>query len=508
VRESKPERVLGRDAEWSALAGFVAHPDPHLRLAVVSGRRRVGKSYLLRALVEAVGGLYVSAVAEEGPVAARQRFAAEIARYAGIGPGMIRDDAGWEALLETALDLVVRRAGPGGVLVIDEVPYWLEHTPQLPGLLQLLYDRSRAGGGTAGGRVVLCGSAVSVMTTLLSGTKALRGRAAVDLRLAPFDLATTARHWGVADPQAALYLHATLGGSPGYRDLAPIPAPRTLVDFGTWVACTLLDPGQALFSRSETEYLLREDPKFTGSALHYAILNAVAAGAGSPAKIGSLVGRDRAALTRPLDALTSAGFLRYERDPLWERRSVITLADPIVRFHNLIAVRQHDLVETGRSVQAWQAAQPTFTSQILGPHFEHCARDWVRRTGDPIRGGSVGGGAGTVAATVVNDRAGRARHEIDVVALDRAAGGGRTVIRVIGEAKATITRRGLSELHRLERLKALLHDEGHDTTDARLVVFSMAGFHPELLALAGQRPDVHLVDLPTLLGQPSPEHRL
>lgn len=380
------------------------------------------------------------------------------------------------------------------------MPYWLEHTPQLPGLLQLRYDRSRAGDGAAGGRVVLCGSAVSVMTTLLSGTKALRGRAAVDLRLAPFDLAATARYWEVADPQAALYLHATLGGSPGYRDLASIPAPQTLADFDTWVAGTVLNPGQALFSRSETEYLLREDPKFTGSTLHYAILNAVAAGASSPAKIGSLVERDRAALTRPLDALASAGFLRYERDPLWARRSVITLADPIVRFHNLITVGQQDLVETGRSAQAWQAAQPTFTSRILGPHFEHCARDWVRRAGDPIRGG-----AGTVAATVVNDRAGRARYEIDVIALDRGAGGSRTVIRLIGEAKATVARRGLSDLHRLERLKALLNDEGRDATDARLVVFSMAGFHPELVALAGRRPDVHLVDLPTLLGQPAPE---
>lgn len=387
MRVGKPERVLGRDAEWSTLAGFVDYPDPHLRLAVVSGRRRVGKSYLLRALTEATGGLYVSAVAEEGLVAARQRFAAEIARYAGIGPEMIRDDPGWEALLETALELVVRRAGPAGVLVIDEVPYWLEHTPQFPGLLQLLYDRSRAGAGPAGGRVVLCGSAVSVMTTLLSGTKALRGRAAVDLRLDPFDLATTARHWGVADPQAALHLHATLGGSPGYRDLASVPPPQTLADFGIWVTGTVLNPGQALFSRSETEYLLREDPKFTGSALHYAIVNAVAAGASSPAKIGGLVGRDRGALTRPLDALVSAGFLRYERDPLWERRPVITLADPIVQFHNLITVAQRDLVETGRSAQAWQAARPTFTSRILGPHFEQCARDWVRRAGDPSAAG-------------------------------------------------------------------------------------------------------------------------
>lgn len=107
-----------------------------------------------------------------------------------------------------------------------------------------------------------------------------------------------------------------------------------------------------------------------------------------------------------------------------------------------------------------------------------------------------------MAATVVNDRAGRARHEIDVIALDRGAGGGRAVVHLIGEAKATVTRRGPSDLHRLERLKGLLHEDGHDTTDTRMVVFSMAGFHSELVALASQRPEVHLVDLPTMLGQP------
>lgn len=494
----KPERVLGRDAEWSALADFIAHPDPHLRLAVVSGRRRVGKSYLLRALTEVTGGLYVSAVAEEGPVAARQRFAIDIARYAGIGSGMVRADAGWESLLEVAIDLVVQRAGPSGVLVIDELPYWMGHTPQLPGLLQLLYDRSRAGAGPEGGRVVLCGSAISVMTTLLSGTKALRGRAAVDLRLAPFDLRTSAEHWDVADPRVALHLHATLGGSPGYRDLSSIPAPQTMASFGGWVAGTVLNPGQALFSRSETEYLLREDPKFTGSALHYAILGSVAAGATSPAKIGGLLERDRTTLARPLDALVAAGYLRYESDPLWQRRPVITIADPIVRFHNLITVGQHDLVETGRSAQAWQAALPTFTSRILGPHFEDCARDWTRHHGHEV----VRGGIGTVASTVVNDQAGRARHEIDVLGLEQRSD--RATIRLIGEAKATVTRRGAADLQRLEHLKTLLADEGHDTSTARLAIFSLAGFHPDLRTTAEQRGDLLLVDLHTMLGHTDP----
>lgn len=489
----KPAHVLSRDLEWATLTQFLAFPDRHLRLGVVSGRRRVGKSYLLRALAQASDGLYVTAVAEEGVVQARRRLAADLARYAGIGQDLI-GDAGWESLLSSAIDLTARR---NGALILDEFPYWMAHSPQLPGLLQMLYDRSQSGEEDLRGRVIVCGSAMSVMNELLSGTKALRGRAAIDLRMTPFDLPTTARHWGIADPPTALRLHAMLGGAPGYRNLANVAPPQNLHNLNTWVSATLLDPGQALFSASESEYLLREDPKFTGSALHYGIINAVASGATSPAKIGALLEQDRTALSRPLEALRSAGYLRYESDPLWQRRPVITVADPIVRFHNLITVPLRELVETGQSQQAWQQSQPTFASRILGPHFEHCCRSWLRGQPD-----FTAGGASEITATTVNDQAGRAKHEIDVIALNRRSG--RATISLIGEAKATVARRGLPDLDRLDLLKALLSRQGNDSSAAIVALFSMEGFLPDLVETARRRGDVLLVDLPTLFGLTPP----
>ncbi|TDE45776.1 ATP-binding protein [Nonomuraea mesophila] len=495
----KPTRVLARDAEWAALAQFVRHSDTHLRLGVVSGRRRVGKSFLLRALAEATDGLYVSAVAEEGVVAARRRLATEIAHYAGLSPELVAD-ASWESLLSTAIELTARRggAGPPSVFVIDELPYWVAHSPELPGLLQLLYDRSQAEQGVPGGRVIVCGSAMSVMNELLSGTKALRGRASIDLRLHPFDLATTARHWGIQDPAAAFRVHATLGGAPGYRNLSTVDPPRTAEEVDTWIPATVLDPRQALFSGSEAEYLLREDPRFTGSALHYALINAVANGATSPAKIGGLLEQPRSSLTRPIDALTSAGYLRRESDPLWERRPVITIADPIVRFHNLITVPQRDLVETGQAAEAWRRSRPTFVARVLGPHFEDCARAWLRAQADS----SLRGDATQVAATVVNDREGQAKHEIDVVALDKRSG--RARISLVGEAKATVIRRSVADLDRLDRLKGLLAEHGHDVRSAFLALFSTEGFQPDLVTAARRRGDVLLVDLPGLLGAGDP----
>jgi hypothetical protein len=490
----KPARLLDRGDEWRTLTGYITHPDPHLRIAVVAGRRRVGKSFLLRALAEAAGGMYVSAVAEEDAPASRRRLANAIARYAGVGQDLVSGLADWEQLLAAAIDLVVQRNGPSGLLVIDEFPYWLAHSPQVEGVLQLIYDQSRATDGPAGGRVVLCGSALSVMNTLLSGHRALRGRAAVDLRLHPFDFRTSARHWGIEDPSTALHLFATLGGSAGYRDLSPTAAPQRLDDFDDWVCRSVLAPGQAIFSRTESEYLLREDPKFTGSSLHYAILRAVAAGATSPAQIGSVIERDRTAFSRSLEALVEAGYLRYDQDPLWKRRPVIMLVDQIVRFHNLVTVPQNDLVETGHASQAWQNARPTFRSRILGSQFEECARDWVRRYGPDEASLLVA----TVAPAIVSDGPGRPAHEVDVINV-----AGRQV-SLVGEAKATIAPVGSTELHRLDRIAGILTDQQRDASRAVRALFSMRGFRDDLVREARERGDVLLVDLPALLGATGP----
>lgn len=55
TRPTKPTHVFDRSVEWDALAAFVSRPLPHAMLGIVSGRRRMGKTYLLRALVEQQG---------------------------------------------------------------------------------------------------------------------------------------------------------------------------------------------------------------------------------------------------------------------------------------------------------------------------------------------------------------------------------------------------------------------------------------------------------------------
>jgi hypothetical protein len=81
----KPTDVFDRDAEWVDLTAFALSPLPGLRIAAVYGRCRQGKSYLLRRLTGAVGGLYHLATEQAEPVTLR-RFGDSLATWAGLWP--------------------------------------------------------------------------------------------------------------------------------------------------------------------------------------------------------------------------------------------------------------------------------------------------------------------------------------------------------------------------------------------------------------------------------------
>jgi uncharacterized protein len=482
----QPADLHDRDVEWADLAAFAGGDGP-IRIGIVYGRRRQGKSWLLRRLVRSAGGVYTMAL-QHDRASALGRFATALAEVSAL-PGVRFELADWEEALRTARTVL---AGIGQrILVLDEFPYLLEHSPELPSVLQAFHDEVRDSGG-APLRVLLCGSAISIMEELLSGTSPLRGRTHLEIRLQPFDFRTAAGFWRAAHPGIAFLVHAVLGGTPGYRDLADVRLPDDEAGFGKWLSQTVLNPASALFT--EADYLLREDPRIQARAPYYAILDAVSRGASTPTAIGAAIQRDRTALSHPLGVLTTAGFLVAAADIRKQRGSSIRIADPVVRFHHLITRPRLSQFEERHFDAAWDAAGPTFRSGILGPHFEQLAREWVRLF---AAAATLGGPAGAVGFTLVPDRQHGKTREVDVVVLAAGERSGRRDSRILalGEAKNSDAPRSLADLHRLERVRALLLADGADCAGARLLLFGRSGFDARLSAEAAARHDVELVDL-------------
>jgi uncharacterized protein len=488
----KPVDVFDRDIEWQDLADFATSTLPGLRIAIVYGRRRQGKSYLLRRLAEATNGLYHLATEQAEPLSLR-RFGEALARWQDLPAGALRFD-GWEVALDTAIDLMAKRGDT--LLVLDEFPYLAAATPGLASIVQSLYDRIGPGSRHAPVRLVLCGSAISVMSELLAGTKALRGRGALETRITPFTYRDARTFWGIDDVGIAFMHHALLGGTPGYRELVSQPSiPERPGRFAEWVARNVLRPSAPLFT--EANRVIHEDPRIRDTATYSSVLAVIAAGETSATKIGGLLGRPATSLIHQLNMLQAAGFVERHQDLLLDRRPSFAVADPVMRLHHLVIEPYLADLEAGRSTEVWEEARHTIGTKILGPHLESLATEWVRTHARA----EVGLEVGATGQSSVACREHRVSHEIDVLSLTRGvrprASG--APVAFIGEAKARDRRPGLNELRHLEHVRDLLTAAGHDASKATLGLFSTTGFTDELVREASAR-SILLATLNDLYG--------
>ena len=108
----------------------------------------------------------------------------------------------------------------GAVLMMKLAHSWLvEHDPQciphfgksLPSILQNAIAPLRSEREGSRSRLLLCGSAMTFMGTLLSGSAPLRGRAGLELVVPTLDYQLAAQFWNLTDPALAIKKSASPG---------------------------------------------------------------------------------------------------------------------------------------------------------------------------------------------------------------------------------------------------------------------------------------------------------
>ncbi len=453
---------------------------------MVYGRRRQGKTFMLDLLAHGTGGFMFTA-AQQSSAQNLQMLGAAYAEYLGLADPV--RFATWQAAFDALLRLGERRDEPT-LVVLDEFPFLLDTEPSLASLLQIAIGPTERAFRKGRARLILCGSALTTMRSLLVGTAPLRGRAVLELIVPPFTFREAAEFWDlVADPEVAFRVHALLGGTPAYKAMSGGVPSRE--DFDQWVAGGLLDPASALFR--EGNVLLYEQPGLADPGLYFSVLGAVADGAAKRSEIAGILQRPDAALAHPLTVLEELQLVTRSEDALRGRRPVYRLAEPVIRFHQLV-IRPREAVLAARGgLRVWRDVADTITSKVYGPHLEDLVREWVLAHAGATTLGGIANQARSAVVACVEHRAG---HEIDVVAIEDLPGSARKVL-AIGEAKATEKPVGDGELARLDHLRELL-PPSTASTQVRLLLFSRSGFTKELTESAGHREDVELIDLDRL----------
>jgi AAA+ ATPase superfamily predicted ATPase len=315
------EPFVGRHNELQVLAE--AYRSGRSALIPVYGRRRVGKSELILHFLKKKSGIYFAGKRGQ-PAVQIHEFLQEAARVLGepLLAGLAAGD--WGAALTAVTD---RWRGKGKlILALDEFQWTAEASPELPSVLQGLWDRRWARSGKV--LLILCGSYVGFMEREVLGKRSpLFGRRTAQIHLKPFGYREAAKFhpsYSLVDRARTYFI---CGGVPLYLQYF---APDRSVEMN--IAANFLNPYGPLFQ--EPEFLLREELREVEN--YYAVLMALAGGSAAQRDIAERTGLDSRVLHYYLSQLIELGYLA-KRYPLTGRPPVArhvryAVEDPVLRF--------------------------------------------------------------------------------------------------------------------------------------------------------------------------------
>lgn len=286
-------------------------------LGVVYGRRRCGKSRLLREILPPARTVYYVGDDREGTLQ-RASLATEMGR---LLPGFERVAyPDWEALLTRWW----REAPPGTVLALDEFPSLVAVAGELPSLLQKHLDRE----SERGIHLLLTGSSQRMMQGLvLDRTAPLFGRASEILKISPLPAGWIEEALHPQDAGRAVESYAVWGGTPRYWELA-----GDHPDLPTALRSLVLSPLGVL--SEEPLRLLLDDMRDTTQAA--SILSLIGQGCHRISEIAARLGKPVTALSRPLQRLQDMDLvtreLPFDEASRGGKRTLYKISDPFLRF--------------------------------------------------------------------------------------------------------------------------------------------------------------------------------
>jgi hypothetical protein len=332
----------------------------------IYGRRRVGKTELIRKFLERKpAAVYVAG--QRVPARLMLREVLNVAAVALDAPLLAQlTPDGWRSAL-LALESALR--GPARlVLALDEFQWMVESSPELPAVLQALWDQRWRDSGRV--MLLLCGSFVGFMEREVLGRKApLFGRRTAQILLKPFGYREAALFhpgYSLVDRARTYFI---CGGVPLY--LKAFDGSRSLES--NIIAC-LLDEYAPL--HQEADFLLREELRDISN--YHAILLALAEQPMTLTALGAATGLGHN-VQYHLQQLTQLGYVA-RRYPLTgqrpSKRAVrYALDDPLLRFwFRFVGPNQSRLRVPGPRSTFSQRVRPML-DVYFGSCFERLCRE-------------------------------------------------------------------------------------------------------------------------------------
>ena len=307
----REKEILVLEKEYNRDSGFV----------VIYGRRRIGKTTLIKQFIKGKTAFYFLAT-KEVESQSMKRFAGVIARTTGNSVLQKAAFSDWLDLFQAVADY---KPNEKKVLVIDEFPYLVKVNDSFPSILQNAWDEILKDSNVM---LILCGSLISMMKKhALSYESPLYGRRTAQMRIAPLPFTTVYENQKLSFEEAAEQYSIT-GGVPKYMEF--------------------FSDGQPLYEQIKENVLskngfLYEEPNFLLTdevqvpTNYFSIIKVIADGNHKLGTIAGILGLETSALTPYLKTLSELGFIEKqvpvtEKNAEKTRKGLYFISDNFLRF--------------------------------------------------------------------------------------------------------------------------------------------------------------------------------
>lgn len=427
-------KFYNRERELSKLEEIVVESNIKANFVVLSGRRRVGKTTLIKHFAEKRNDVFYLFVSKKKPHLLLAEFTDLLAERIPILSSVVIKD--FDSFFKIIFEEMTKQSL---FIVIDEFQNFQQVDDSLFSVLQKLWDSYNE---KCKGAIICIGSVQTLMRDIFEGNKEpLFGRATAKIPLKPLTVDVIGEILADNSVDVAknlLFFHSVFGGIPKYY--AQLDRSSLFCKSHKEIIRKLFCEVDAILQNEGRELLIEEFGK--NYHLYFSILQTVACGATQMSQIADKTGIGVNSISKYLDELVSY----YE---VLERRSPATvskgdhkngryyIADPLLRFWFRYIHKNQSLVAIGKDTLLSEkicADLPTF----MGLTFEKMTRDVLIARNDgnivPFVFEQIGG---------YWDKNGRV--EIDIVAMDDTKGQ-----ILFGECKLNGNQFSVSDVNKLK----------------------------------------------------------
>jgi AAA+ ATPase superfamily predicted ATPase len=433
---SRMESFVDREKELDFLAERFGSDS--FELILLYGRRRVGKTELVKKASEDRDSIYHLVVEEEGSRQLDSLVDDVSEKLGGFKPDI--DD--WSNFFEYFCSEV-----EDSVLIIDEFPRLIEEDGSVPSRFQKFVDEHLK---QTSNKLVLTGSSIGMMQELMSYENPLYGRRTGQIDLHPFDFENSRKMIDRSIVEQIRF-YSVFGGTPFYlQQLSPKKSLKENIEL------QVCSQNSVLYE--EPRMLVKQEFRKPGRYL--SILESVASGKTSPKTIADDTDIPIQSISKYLNQLEKIRLVEHSK-PVTERNKrsrngIYRLNDNFFDFW--FRYIYPNLSDASESPENFVKTGLANIEEFYGKKFESVCRELVSKNNDY---GKVGGWW-------------YKEDEIDVVAIDEEEN------RILfGEAKWRNRKTGVEVLESLKEKSDKVRWR-NDKRKEEYVLFSKSGFTEEL----------------------------